>query len=319
MVSVVIPTCQRDQMLSRCLKSVIRQKFNASDFEVIVVDDGVAGATKSLVEYLATHSKPVIRYFRTSGRQGPAAARNIGWKNASGKIIAFIDDDCIADKHWLRNGVRQLNGGKDAVVGRLIVPVGTPPSDYEWCVSWMEQAEFMTANLFCRKSALEKIGGFDERFEKAWREDSDIQFRMTAVGMSLSRSNEAVITHPVRPARWGISLFEQKKSQYNALLYKKFPEQYRKSIEPSPPWLYYTAVGAAAVALAGLALSQPIPAAIGGGIWMGCVLNFTAHRLKHTSRAAGHVWEMVITSALIPFLSVFWRIYGALKYRVIYF
>ena len=68
------------------------------------------------------------------------------------------------------------------------------------------------------------IGGFDERFPEAWREDSDLQFTLLEQGYTIKPAPQAVVTHPVRPAPWGVGLKMQRKSQFEALLYKKHPQ-----------------------------------------------------------------------------------------------
>src|SRR5690606_10619854 len=103
-------------------------------------------------------------------------------------------------------------------------------------------AEFVTANCFVRRTVLEAVGGFDERFRAAWREDSDLHFVMLERGLKLMKVPAAVVVHPVRPARWGVCLRIQRKSQYDALLYKKHPELYRRRIGPNRPRDYYAIV-----------------------------------------------------------------------------
>lgn len=69
----------------------------------------------------------------------------------------------------------------------------------------------------------EKVEGFDERFKAAWREDSDLHFKFLEHNIPINKSEKAVVCHPERKASWGVSVSEQKKSLYNALLYKKHP------------------------------------------------------------------------------------------------
>ncbi|MEO7001913.1 MAG: glycosyltransferase family 2 protein [Ktedonobacterales bacterium] len=75
-------------------------------------------------------------------------------------------------------------------------------------VAQLAHAEFVTANCFYRRDALAEVGGFDECFEVAWREDSDLNFRLLQLGVRLIHVDTAVVTHPVRPAQWGISLLQ---------------------------------------------------------------------------------------------------------------
>ncbi|MGH6635952.1 MAG: hypothetical protein ACRED0_07395 [Gammaproteobacteria bacterium] len=53
-------------------------------------------------------------------------------------------------------------------------------------------------------------------------------------------------------------------------------------------------------------------------IWAGLTADFAVRRLKGTARHLSHVLRMLITSALIPPLAVFWRLRGAVKYRVVF-
>src|SRR5438045_4205771 len=64
------------------------------------------------------------------------------------------------------------------------------------------------------------------------------------------RAGDAVVVHPVRPAPWGISLRQQRKSLFDALLYKKHPRLYRLSIGSQPPWNYYAVVALLVLAAA---------------------------------------------------------------------
>ena len=124
-VSVVIPTCRRPELLRRCLDALLVQRYRHDAFEIVVVDDARSAETRMWVELLAMdHPRgPAIRYLQTPpGPHGPAAARNAGWRNAHGPVIAFTDDDTIPDPHWLQEGMRAMHGDVAAVCGRIVVP-----------------------------------------------------------------------------------------------------------------------------------------------------------------------------------------------------
>ncbi|HEU5088401.1 MAG TPA: glycosyltransferase family 2 protein, partial [Roseiflexaceae bacterium] len=182
----------------------------------------------------------------------------------------------------------------------------------------LEQGEFVTASCFCRRDALECVGGFDERFTTAWREDSDLQFMLMERGEGIVRAADAVVIHPVRPAAWGISIAQQRKSMFNALLYKKHPQLYRERIQPSPPWRYYMICGSAAASSVALAFGHRRASLAGMAMWAWLVGRFCAGCLRHTARTPRHIAEMIVTSALLPPLAIYWRLRGALKYRVIF-
>jgi hypothetical protein len=216
------------------------------------------------------------------------------------------------------------NSNVSFAAGRVIVPIPECPTDYERDASGLARAPFVTANAFCRRDALDAVGGFDERFTMAWREDSDLQFRLLKFSdgpddpAETPRFPDAVVVHPVRPAHWGVSLMQQRKSQFNALLFKKHPKLYRACIQSSPPWRYYFSVAALSVAIAAFATGVPIAGWAALSLWVVEAIRFTGERLAGTRRDLSHVAEMAVTSALIPLLSIYWRLRGAFRFRVVF-
>lgn len=319
-VSVVIPTYRRLTLLKECLRRLDEQTLAKQDYEIIVVDDGPSEEVMRYVAELGMQRPfPEVRYACTAGRQGPAAGRNIGWRRARSPVVAFLDDDCLPEPSWLAEGLKPFAWKADAVTGRVIVPVGKHPTDYELCISRLETCEFLTANCLCRKPVLEELGGFDQSFPAAWREDSDLHFRLLKQDKVILRQASAIVVHPVRKAPWGVSLKEQRKSMFNALLFKKFPDLYRSRIEPCQPWLYYVIVLSACVAALAFMLKHDVLFWLASALSLAGIVYFTMKRLRHTSRSFGHVAEMIVTSALIPFLSVYWRVVGGVRYRVLFF
>lgn len=282
-VSVVVPTCGRPGLLARCLGAIERQSLPREDYEVIVVDD----------------SRP---------RSGPAAARNRGWSQAKAPIVAFTDDDTEPDRDWLRRGLEAMTQEVDAVAGRVVMPIPDTPTDYERDAQGLERSEFVTANCLVRRPLLERLGGFDESFRMAWREDSDLHFRLLQCGARIVHAPRAVVMHPVRPAPWGVSLKQQRKVMFDALLFKKHRRLYRERIRAGVRWDYYVITLALFFGLLG-----NLPALL---VWAVLTARFALQRLRGASRRPAHVLEMVLTSAAIPPLAVFWRFAGALRYRV---
>jgi glycosyltransferase involved in cell wall biosynthesis len=318
LISVVIPTFNRPDLLRRCLESLIVQTMDPLSFEIIVVADGPSKSTEEAVAGLRDRiSVPDVRYLESPVHRGPAAARNLGWKSARGTIIAFTDDDCIAQPGWLESGWAGLEDQQvSGLWGRIIVPIPARPTDHEWNTKQLERSPGATANCFYRKSALEAVRGFDERFIAAWREDSDLQFNLLEEGHRMKPCPGAVVFHPARPAPWGISLFQQRNNLYNALLYKKHPRRYRSLIQPRPPWRYYVIVAALALTAVAAVVGWTPGLWFGLVLWAGMTAWFCAERLRVTSRRLSHVLEMAVTSALIPPVAVFWRLVGAWRFRV---
>ena len=120
-ISVVIPTYRRPDLLGRCLSALAAQDLDPQAFEVLVVDDAACDETREQVERAAATLPCPIRYLPVTGRHGPAAARNLGWKAARGNILAFTDDDCVPDRSWL-NGQLEADSLRGALVGSLLQP-----------------------------------------------------------------------------------------------------------------------------------------------------------------------------------------------------
>ncbi|MBJ9734201.1 glycosyltransferase family 2 protein, partial [Burkholderia cenocepacia] len=109
-VSVVVPTYRRPDLLERCLDALCAQVFDPTTYEIVVVDDDPAGSARAVVDACRARvtDVPVIRYMTAPDTQGPAGARNVGWRSAGGALIAFTDDDTIPDPTWLRHGAAAL-------------------------------------------------------------------------------------------------------------------------------------------------------------------------------------------------------------------
>ncbi len=314
-ISVVIPTYKRPLLLMECLTALARQHFDRSSFEVLVVSDGPDKFARQLVASWEHTGLLDVTYLPLECHKGPAAARNAGWKLASGELVAFTDDDCVPDEHWLeRLWDAHQEYPQAAFAGRLMVPVSATPTDYEWNTAQLENADFVTANCAVPRRQMEKVGGFDERFRAAWREDSDLAFSLLRHHVTVVSLPAALVVHPVRKAGWGVSMREQKKTMFNALLMRKFPDYYRRYIRQWPPWYFYAAIAALLATVVLWAGGYAAAAMAAGGVWLLIVVLFTTKRLRYTSRAWRHVAEMFVTSACIPLLSVYWHFYGLWKF-----
>lgn len=319
-VSVVVPSAGRPALLDRCLAALVRQSIDLTSFEIIVVDDAPSAETRAVVMRWVRRMLGyglLIGYVASFGPHGPAAARNRGWRSAAAALIAFTDDDTVPGTQWLEKALQAFaDPTLDAAWGRIVMPLPAEVTEYELDAQGLERAEFATANCFCRKRWLERIGGFDERFELASREDADLYFRLLGARARVVPLPAALVLQPLQAAPWGNCLRQQRKVMFDALLYKKHPLLYRQKIRSTPRWDYYLMVIMLVTALLGAGFGQPLPAFAAGGAWLALTALFCRQRLRHTSKSPRHVAEMIVTSALIPPLAVFWRAIGALRFRV---
>lgn len=128
-ISVVISTYNRYVYLKEALDSLVCQDLPADSFEIIIVDNNSHDKTPELVASYCNRSEPATRYVKEL-KQGLSFARNRGAQEARGSIVAFMDDDAIADKGWLRELMSIYRQFPDAgVVGgkiKLTWPVEKP-------------------------------------------------------------------------------------------------------------------------------------------------------------------------------------------------
>lgn len=321
-ISIVIPTYSRPKLLCRCLDALCLQSLSPSMYEIIVVTDGPDAYTRQVVEEWAVSRPPELHFqlIETGRHAGPAAARNTGWQAALGELVVFTDDDCIPTiyfaEDYYRSWQQVSRPGPAALKGRIHVPLPPSPTDHQMNIANLATAEFVTANCALPRQVLAEVKGFDTNFKMAWREDSDLHFKLKERSIPVVCVEGATVVHPVRDGGWGISLREQKKGLYNALLYKKYPSLYRKHIAPRPLWNYYGMVLLLPLAVILLLAGDPTAGALSLSVYAALLLSFLGKRLKNTSRAPDHIFEMAATSVIIPFLSIYWTIYGSFKFKV---
>ena len=190
LVSVVVPTRNRADLLSDALGSLVEQDYPADRYEILVVDDGSIDDTPSVVEALAqAHSKPRLSLLRQPARN-QNAARNRGVSEAKGELIAFLDDDELAPANWLSGLVAGCMRHPDAdVVGgpyRLRLEASTPrvceahwpgvDGAFGWGESEREVEHVSGGNMLIRRRAFIRTGKFNESLQ-GWYDETEWMFR----------------------------------------------------------------------------------------------------------------------------------------------
>lgn len=232
-ISVIIPTYNRREQLRKCLISLFAQTFPNDKYEVIIVDDGSNDGTLEMIDELKTRVKGNIRYLWQE-HKGAARARNFGIKSASGEIIGFTDSDVIPQSDWLEKAIKYFRKDEKiiGIEGKTIVPNPERITPFTHQVENLKGGNFMTCNIFYRKEALDIIGGFDERFELAIREDSDLAFSVLKKGWKIHFAPDVVVKHPVsKIVDYWIHFKSARYGLYEALLFKKHPKLYKKKLK----------------------------------------------------------------------------------------
>jgi hypothetical protein len=317
-VSVVIPTVGRPS-LRPLLETLVRGARSPATvvppIEIIVVDDrGTSAWVRDL--------DPGVRVLAGPG-QGPAAARNAGWRAARGEWVAFLDDDVLPTADWFDWLAADLMVPPDVAGVQGVVAVPQPierrPTDWERSVAGLAEARWITADIAYRRSVLAAVDGFDERFRRAYREDAELALRVRRSGHRLV-VGERRVTHPVRPEDHWISVRAQRGNADDALMRRLYGPQWRELAEVPPGrrirHVAVTVAGVAAVCLAAIPASRLRPAAAAAALaWVVGTAEFAGARIAAGPRTADEILTMVVTSAVIPPLAVYHWLRGWVRFR----
>ena len=229
--SVVVPTYNRAEPLATLLRVleelVNRAAAEGMNIEVVVVDDGSTDTTPHVMEafdWIVACHQP---------NAGPAAARNLGWRTATGEVIVFIDDDCIPAGAWPRQILGAFDDPMVGGAGGNIASAGDGPLDHFVTVERLVDHGrdlgntldyLITANAAYRRAALEEVGGFDSSFRRAAGEDVDLAWRLRACGWRLVRAPDTV-EHDHRSSVTGILRTFRAHGRARALLDQRHPQQ----------------------------------------------------------------------------------------------
>lgn len=221
--SVVIPTYERHEQLETLIQCILNQIER--DYEVVIVDQSVnkwSGAEKDCGFPLTYFHSPV---------KGAVRARNSGAMLAQGKIIAFIDDDCMPEEDWLFRAKAYFSNPEVVGVEGLIYSDHLSDPNFRPVTNvGFEGIGFMTANLFVRSGIFQFLGGFDLQFDNPhFREDTDFGWRLLKNG-EVPYAHDVRVFHPAQDrAKSRESEIERAKFfQKDALLFKKHPSNYEK-------------------------------------------------------------------------------------------
>src|SRR3954451_23876625 len=312
--SVVVPTIGRPSL--DVLLDALAAAAGPRPAELILVDDRPGGSPLRPDR----PGLPPVRVVRTGGG-GPARARNLRWRPARTEWIAFLDDDVVPDPDWyqrLEKDIADLAPDVAGSQGRVRVPLpdGRRPTDWERGTAGLATSSWITADLAYRRAALAAVGGFDERFPRAFREDSDLALRVMDTGARLVRG-QRWITHPVRPADRWISVRVQAGNTDDVLMRRLHGRNWRTRADAAlgrrPQ---HTAGTAAALAAAGLAVAgKPRAAALAAAAWLAGTAEFAWARIAPGPRTRAEVATMALTSAAIPPLASWHFLRGAARHR----
>lgn len=234
--SIIIPTHNRKESLSKALQSVFTQ--SESNYEVIVVDDCSTDGTKKLIEKLMETDQR-LKYYRLEKNSGANVARNLGIKKAKGKFIAFLDSDDKWKDNKLEFCLKVLEKDTNPKVlfsnyeiinkNNIEINNKNQGQGYIFFEQLLKDRVAPTSTVIMHRECLKKEI-FDEKLPA--RQDYDLWIRLskhydfvylTEVLVSIYRENEDRISSSYERQIMGTEIILEKiKQNYKEELSKKF-------------------------------------------------------------------------------------------------
>lgn len=193
-LSVVIPTMNKQRLLERTLGALRQQDLGDQAWDIVVVNDGSTDGTAALLETLAA-DEPRLKVVSPPRNVGRARARNLGWRHATGRWVLFLDDDILAPQGLLKAHLDVLRTGDDVgTIGHAVTAPDIADAPHFYYLDTRAVAKLpagpaparylVTQNAAVPRWALERIDGFDESFSAYGFEDMDLGFRLEDAGVT---------------------------------------------------------------------------------------------------------------------------------------
>jgi HAD superfamily hydrolase (TIGR01662 family) len=300
--TVVVPTVGRPSL--HALLERLADLDGPRPHAVIVVDD--SGVGRAAGELAGRPGPGCPLTVLESQRRGPAAARNLGWRAARTPWVSFLDDDVLPEPGWLTALETDLGAAGEDVGGvaariRVPQPQNRRPTDWERGTAGLETSAWITADMTYRRSALAAVGGFDERFTRAFREDADLALRVQAAGARLVQGSRCTC-HPVRPADDWVSVRVQAGNADDALMRRVHGPAWREHARAPRGrrrrHVAITTAGAAGVLAGATGRGRACVLLLAG--WLAGTAELAAARILPGPRDRAEVRRMLLTSLVIP-------------------
>lgn len=272
-VSVVVPTYRRPHLLPRLVAALEAQTLPVEQFEVLIVDNASHDDTSGVLAQLAAGSPLQLRPLQVEVNEGPAPARNLGWRTASAPYVAFTDDDCVPRPDWLDQGLRTCRATPRLGVlqGATLLPPEHPRrgplSVYREIVE--PSPYFEGCNVFFPREVLERTGGFDETFPFGG-EDTAAGWSAIEGGREWVFDETTVVAHDVteRPLRWHLMMAFREGNTVDVA--RRHPELRKAFWRPWAHRRSNVAFAAGAVGLLAAVRWRPAALAALPWLWMRC-------------------------------------------------
>jgi histidinol-phosphate phosphatase family protein len=313
---VVVPTVGRPTVFA--LVHALHREAGTEAGRIVVVDDR-AQPVDDLQLLGAIDAR--VRVVRSGGK-GPAAARNAGIRATSAPWVVFLDDDVEPFEGWGAATRRDLQSAPTTVggvQGRIVVPLPRDrrPTDWERSTAALASARWITADMAYRRAALVAVNGFDERFPRAYREDSDLALRVRAAGWDLVEGRRRT-RHDVRPAPWWISIRKQRGNEDDVRMRALHGRDWRvRAGAPRGRAMRHAVATLCLAAAVGFTVGRRRRVAVAAAAgWAALTTELVAARVRPGPKTVDEVARMVATSVVIPPVATAARASALARYPV---
>ena len=194
--TIQLCTYNRAPLLERVLDACFEQTFDASDYEVVLVNDGSTDATPEVIARAARHATCRFEVINQVN-SGLAKGRNAGIARATGERIIFIDDDVLPLPNFVAEHLRSHERTPKAIVrgGAINVESFDDLPMAIWSLKDYSANFFWTTNVSVPLATIRAIGGFNESFSEYGWEDIDVGLRLRFGGVRAVFNHKALVYH----------------------------------------------------------------------------------------------------------------------------
>lgn len=248
LVSFVLATCNRRDLLSAAIDSVLAQEY--SYVEIVVVSNGSTDGTRDLFSDGAKYDRDCIEFYHYDEQLGVSEARNVGYRKASGDILVTIDDDAVlANADATGNVVSEFEADDDVgILSFKIVNQHTQQVESDKIPSRddtksgdepFQCAYFLGGGNAIRAEVFETVGYYPSDFTYSF-EELDLSYRALDAGFDIKYVPSVVVIHKAEPKSEGVaqSVLEQYLTNRIKVAVRNLPWRY--AVVSSLIWTAYT-------------------------------------------------------------------------------
>ena len=214
MISIIIITYNRELLLKKAVDSILTQDIGEK-FEIIIVDNG---SGDKAAESIAKEYRDKARIVRVKARTSLSACKESGVATARGEIIAFLDDDCVAEESWLKN-IQGSIQDYDFIAGPVLAPADIKfPRWWRNSLNWLvginpdpgKKFPPLGSNVAFKKNVFRMTGSGKNYSLLPYAEDRLRIAELLKAGFSMGLNPDMLVYHHIPLARLKIAYLIQR-------------------------------------------------------------------------------------------------------------